>query len=64
MTHRKSILKMITHRISSSILTLGLVFGVTGSFTIAGVVGLIDMVLKSMLYYFHERLWILFDKRA
>lgn len=63
MTHCKSIYKTITHRVLSSILTLGLVFLVTGSFAIAGIVGLIDAVLKSMLYYFHERLWIYFDKR-
>jgi uncharacterized membrane protein len=62
MTRQKSILKTITHRLLSTLLTLGILFIVTGNFAVAGTVSLVDGVLKSMLYYVHERFWINYEK--
>lgn len=64
MTKRKSILKTLTHRILSTFLTLGVIFAITGSFTLAGTISVVDGILKSMLYYGHERFWIKFDREV
>ena len=61
MTKRKSIIKTITHRFLSTSLTLGIIFVATGSIALAGTITVIDAILKSMLYYAHERFWIKFD---
>lgn len=56
-TKKRSLVKAITWRVGGSISTLLLAFVFTGSVSIAAGVCIVDIVLKLVLYYFHERAW-------
>lgn len=55
--HVRSIAKAISWRIVATITTILLVFAFTGNLTVSGSVGLLELVLKTVIYYFHERVW-------
>jgi len=54
---RRNVLKTITWRIISLILSFTVGFLVTGSFEMGGLFALFDFTIKSALYYFHEKYW-------
>ena len=56
-TRKRSILKTLTFRTIATLITSVLVFTFTRNMIMAGVVGLLDLILKLIIYYFHERLW-------
>lgn len=56
-THRRSIIKGISWRITGTIDTLILSYLFTGSIKIALGIGSTEIVTKVVLYYFHERFW-------
>lgn len=56
-SHFRSIVKGITWRIVASITTMLVVFFVTGDLLLVASVGIIDVTLKVLFYYFHERVW-------
>ena len=56
-THRRSILKTITFRIIATLATFILVLIITGDLMIASVVGILDTIIKLIIYYSHERVW-------
>lgn len=56
-TQRRSIAKTLSFRIIATATTMVLVWIFTGSLTLAGVIGGLEMVSKLLIYYFHERLW-------
>ena len=56
-THLRSIVKAITFRIIATITTMILVLILTGDLALAGVVGALDLILKLLIYYLHERVW-------
>lgn len=56
-TKKRSIVKTITFRIIATIATIFLVWIFTDNIGLAGVVGGIDLLVKTILYYFHERVW-------
>ena len=56
-TRKRSILKTLTFRAIATLITSVLVFTFTRNMIMAGVVGLLDLILKLIIYYFHERLW-------
>jgi adenylylsulfate kinase len=56
-THQRSIAKTISWRIIATLTTAVLVFSFTGSFEIAVGVGALEVVLKLLFYYLHERTW-------
>jgi len=49
--------KTLTWRVVAVSVSIALVLAATGSLAIAGAVGLLDMGIKSFLYYGHEKLW-------
>ncbi len=55
--NKKNILKTITWRITASTTTLLLVYILTGEIKIAGSVTLLEIIVKSIIYYLHETIW-------
>lgn len=53
----RSLLKAITYRITGTLTTALLVFGVSGEWSIALAVGLVEPAAKIIIYYLHERAW-------
>lgn len=53
----RSIIKTISWRLLATITTAAIVYAFTGKLNIALAVGGIEVVLKLLLYYFHERIW-------
>ena len=53
----RSVLKALTWRVASLVLTVGIVWLVTGEPRIAAAVGGIDVGVKLVAYYIHERAW-------
>jgi adenylylsulfate kinase len=56
-TKKRSILKAISWRTWATITTAVLVFIFTGRFALAITIGLLEVIAKMVLYFFHERLW-------
>ena len=53
----KSLLKAISWRIVGTIDTMVISYFITGKLTVAVSIGSIEVLSKTILYYFHERLW-------
>ena len=54
---RRSVIKAISWRIIATITTMAIVFVITGKLKLTFVIGGIDIFIKMILYYLHERLW-------
>ena len=57
-SHKRSLVKSISWRVLATMATMSLVYIFTGRFELAISVGLIEVFLKLLLYYFHERAWL------
>jgi uncharacterized membrane protein len=53
----KSIMKSISWRIVGTIDTMIITYFITGRVTVALSIGSVEVITKTILYYFHERLW-------
>jgi uncharacterized membrane protein len=53
----KSIMKSVSWRIVGTIDTMVITYFITGKVTIALSIGSVEVFTKTVLYYFHERLW-------
>jgi uncharacterized membrane protein len=53
----KSFLKAVSWRIVGTIDTMVISYFVTGKITLAFTIGSVEVVTKTILYYFHERIW-------
>jgi uncharacterized membrane protein len=53
----KSIMKSISWRIVGTIDTMIISYFITGRVTVAISIGGVEVFTKTVLYYFHERLW-------
>jgi len=53
----KSFLKSVSWRIVGTIDTILISYIITGKITVAVSIGSIEVITKTILYYFHERLW-------
>jgi uncharacterized membrane protein len=54
---KRSFVKTITWRLTGSSSTFLISFFLTGSFTIASSIAVIQVISNTVLYYIHERLW-------
>ena len=54
---KRSILKSISWRIVGTLDTVLISWEVTGTLSLAFSIGLIELVTKMVLYFFHERIW-------
>ena len=55
--HIKSIVKAISWRVIATLTTFALVLIFTKKINLALGVGIFDILLKLLFYYFHERAW-------
>jgi len=53
----KSLMKSVSWRIVGTIDTMVISYFITGKLTIAVSIGSVEVLTKTILYYFHERLW-------
>ena len=53
----KSIMKSVSWRIIGTIDTMIISYFITGRVTVAFSIGTVEVLTKTILYYFHERLW-------
>jgi uncharacterized membrane protein len=53
----KSIMKSVSWRIVGTLDTIIISYFVTGKVTLALSIGTVEVITKTILYYFHERLW-------
>ena len=53
----RSIVKAISWRIVGTIDTIVISWLVTGEITMALSIGMVEVVTKMLLYFFHERIW-------
>lgn len=56
-TNKRSLAKTITWRITGSSATFLIAYIITGNLAAAGIIGITQMILNTVLYYIHERLW-------
>jgi len=56
-TRKRAVAKTITFRIIATVATVVLVYAFTRNLAISGTIGILDMVVKVIIYYFHERAW-------
>jgi len=53
----RSAVKTISWRFWATVTTMVLVYIFTGALTIAAAIGALEIILKIILYFFHERVW-------
>ena len=56
-SHSRSIVKTLSWRILATIITASVVLIITGKLRLAAEIGLIDTLIKLVIYYLHERIW-------
>ena len=56
-SHLRSVAKGVTWRVTATLDTIFLAYIVTGTFTAALKIGMVEVMTKIGLYYLHERLW-------
>jgi hypothetical protein len=57
-----SITKAITYRVWQSINTFLIALFITGKFETAAQIVSLEVVVKVVVYYWHERIWVKFNK--
>jgi uncharacterized membrane protein len=55
--HHRSILKALSWRVIATFATMSIVFAFTQKVVLSVGVGAVEVVIKLILYYFHERIW-------
>ncbi|MDA0944811.1 MAG: DUF2061 domain-containing protein [bacterium] len=58
-THRRSLAKSFSWRITATLVTTLISWYITGTWAMALSIGSIEFLSKILLYYGHERLWAL-----
>jgi uncharacterized membrane protein len=53
----KSLIKSLSWRVVGTIDTMIISYFITGKMTVAVSIGGVEVITKTILYYFHERLW-------
>ena len=56
-SHSRHIAKAVSWRVIGSIDTMLVAWIITGSIQVGAAVGGVEIVTKTVLYYFHERVW-------
>ena len=54
---KRSVVKSIRWRIVGTLDTILISWAVTGTLSMAFSIGLVELVTKMVLYFFHERIW-------
>jgi uncharacterized membrane protein len=53
----RSLIKAVSWRIVATLTTIFLVFVFSKDLPLATIVGITELILKTFIYYVHERLW-------
>ena len=56
-SHSRHIAKAVSWRVIGSVDTIVIAWLITGSIQVGAAVGGVEVVTKTVLYYFHERVW-------
>jgi uncharacterized membrane protein len=56
-TARRSLVKTVSWRLTGSGATFLISYLIAGNFAVAGTIAVIQLVLNTVLYFLHERLW-------
>ena len=56
-TKIRSLVKTVSWRLTGSGATFLIAYVMTGDIAISGLIGVIQLVSNSVLYYIHERIW-------
>ena len=64
MNNKRILLKAITWRIIASIVTFLIIFLITGNVVLGGTISLIDILVKIIAFYFHEKAWLIIEKKG
>ena len=56
-SHSRHIAKAVSWRVIGSVDTMLIAWIITGSIQVGAAVGGVEIVTKTVLYYFHERVW-------
>ena len=56
-SHQRSFVKAITWRVIATLTTMTIVWFITSDFKLSLGAGVLDVVIKLILYYIHERAW-------
>ena len=54
---KRSIAKTISFRLFATIITVAIVFAFTGELLLSFGIGIVEIISKTILYYWHERIW-------
>lgn len=57
-SRRRSLAKVISWRVSATLTTTLVSYFLTGSLEVAAKIGLLEMIAKLFLHYYHERIWL------
>ena len=55
--NKVSVLKTISYRVIATISTMVIAYMFTGSIGISFGIGVVEVMFKTMLYFFHEEIW-------
>jgi len=55
--HARSLAKAVSWRVTGTLDTILVSFIVTGRIKVAVSIGCFELITKTLLYYFHERVW-------
>jgi uncharacterized membrane protein len=54
---KRHIAKAISYRILGTLQTVTIGYILTGSFVISSTIGVVELCVKPIMYFFHERVW-------
>ena len=60
-SYKRHIFKAISYRTLGSFQTCLISYFFTGNFWVAGSIGLTEICIKPIIYFFHERMWYTFS---
>ena len=60
-SYKRHVLKAISYRMLGTLQTCSISYFFTGNFWVAGSIGLTEICIKPIIYFFHERIWYTFS---
>jgi uncharacterized membrane protein len=60
-SYKRHALKAISYRLLGTLQTCTISYCFTGNFWVAGSIGLTEICIKPIIYFFHERAWYKFS---
>ncbi len=54
---KRHIAKTVSYRIMGSLTTVGISYALTKNIEISSLLGFSEIMIKPLIYFFHERLW-------